>query len=142
MIEMDKNLSNRITSFVNTDWILSLCEQEILNERMIHEGIGGRINMIAQAELRGFIRAIRKVQELTLLSINEDVATLICNDIMLDENGDIIMLDGRMKMSLSPSEIEPSSPQENQEFTVQFGATTPHPVIPRSRASSLTEYRK
>jgi hypothetical protein len=142
MVKMDKNLSNTITSFVNTDWILSLCEQEILNERMIHEGIGGRINMIAQAELRGFIRAIRKVQELTLLSITEDVATLSCNDIVLDEHGDIIMLDGRIKMSLSPSEIEPGSPQENQELTVQLGATTPYPVIPRSRASSSTKYQK
>jgi len=139
---MDKNLSNTVTSFVNVDWILSLCEQEILNERMIHEGIGGRINMIAQAELRGFIRAIRKVQELTLLSITEDVARLSCNDIMLDEHGDIIMLDGRIEMSLSPSEIEPSSPQENQEFTVQLDATTPYPVIPRSRASSSTKDQK
>ena len=108
----------------------------------LHEGIGGRINMIGQAELRGYIRALRRVQELTLLPITEDVATLSCNDIMLDENGDIIMLDGRMKMLLSPSEIEPSSPQEIQEFTVQLGATTPYPVIPRSRASSSTKYQK
>ena len=138
---MDENLSHTITTFVNIDWILSLCEQEILNERMIHEGIGGRINMIGQAELRGYIRAIRKVQELTLLSITEDVATLSCNDIVFDENGDIIMLDGRMKMSL-PSEIKLSSPQENQKLTLQLDATTPHPVIPRSRASSSTKYRK
>jgi len=139
---MGEHLSNTITSFVNTDWILSLCEQEILNERMIHEGIGGRINMLGQAELRGFIRAIRKVQELTLLSITEDVAMLSCSDIMLDENGDIIMLDGRMGMLPSPGEIEPGSPPETQGFTVQFDATTLHPVIPRSRASSSTAYRK
>jgi hypothetical protein len=139
---MDKNHSNTITSFVNTDWILSLCEQEILNERMIHEGIGPRINVIAQAELRGFIRAIRKVQELTLLSITEDVATLSCDDIMLDEHGDVIILDGRIKVSPSPGEIGPSSPHENQEFTVQYDATTPHLVIQRSRASSSMKHEK
>ena len=139
---MDKDPSNTITSFVNTDWILSLCEQEILNERRISEGVGGRINLIAQSELRGFIRAIRKIQELTLLSINEDVATLSCNDILLDENGNIILLDGRMKMSLSPREIEPSSLQENEEFKVQLGATTPHHEIQRSKASSTMRHGK
>ena len=135
MSEMDEKLSN-ITSFVNTDWILSLCEQEIQNERMIHEGIGGRINMIAQAELRGFIRAIRKIQELTLLSIAEDVATLSCGDITMDTNGDIIMLDGRIKMSLSFSETESGNRQESDEFTIQFSMPTPHPIIAKSRASS------
>jgi hypothetical protein len=139
---MDENLSNTSTSFVNLDWILNLCEQEILNEQMIHEGIGGRINMIGQAELRGYIRAIRKVQELILLPIIEDVATLSCNDFMLDENGDIIILDGRMKMLYNPSEIEPSfSPQEIQVFLEQLGAT-PHPVIPLLRAPSSVAYRK
>ena len=139
---MDEKSSNTIVSFVNTDWILSLCEQEILNERMIHEGISDRINMIAQAELRGFIRAIRKVQELTLLSITEDIATLSCDDILLDENGDIVMLDGRIKMPLSPSEIKIRSPQEKQELPILIGATTLNPVIPQSWAGSSTKYHQ
>ncbi|HVP24771.1 MAG TPA: hypothetical protein VMS81_02190 [Methanomicrobiales archaeon] len=142
MTEMSHNLSHTITSFVNMDWLLGVCEQEILNERLIHEGIGGRINMLGQAELRGYIRAIRKVQELALLSIMEDVATLSCDDIGIDANGDLIISDGRIKMNLSTSEVEPNLPEEVQELIIQFDAIAPHPVIPRSRILSSKEYRK
>ncbi|HVN65573.1 MAG TPA: hypothetical protein VMT31_03025 [Methanomicrobiales archaeon] len=139
---MGENLSNTISSFVNTDWLLSLCEQEILNERKIHEGIGGGwMNPIAQAELRGYIRAIRKIQELTLLPITEDVATLSCDEIQLDENGDIIILKGRIEMQLSSREIESGVAEEIKEFIVQFGATKPHPVIPGPWISASMGYR-
>ena len=134
--------SNTITSFVNTDWILSLCEQEILNERMIHEGIGGRINMIAQAELRGFIRAIRKVQELTLLSITEDVVTLSCSEIGLDEHGNILLLDGQLKLSPGGGEPGPGCQQNVPEVRAEAGQAAPCCEIPRLKASSAKESRK
>ena len=125
---MDNPPSNTIASFVNMDWIFSLCEEEILNERLIYERIGGRVNTVAQAELRGFIRAIRKIQELTLLSITEEAATISC-DAILDEKGDILLLDAKIVISGDSNGSEAGSPQQ-QRFEDQGDAITRYPVLP------------